>query len=125
MDVELVQDLRRNVVVVAEKRKQQMLRADHIGLVELGLEVGDLEDLFRLLRQRNIADGEGSSGCADSVLDRFLQLVEVDAEISEDLHGNAFALADDPEEQMLRADIVVPQPECFFAAEADDILNSV
>ena len=125
MDVELVKDLRGDIVVVPEERKEQMLRADDIRFVELRLEIGDFQDLFGLFRQRDIADGQRPAGGPDRILDRLLQLVEVHAEIPEDLDGNPFPFPDDAEEQVLRPDVVVTEPEGLFAAQPDDILHSV
>ena len=123
MDVELVEDLSGDVVVVAEEREEQMLGPDDVRLVELGLEVGDLQDLLGLLRQRDVADRQRPAGGPDRVLDRLLQLVQVHAEVAEDLHGDPFSLPDHTEEEMLRPDVVVPEPESLLAAEPDDILH--
>src|SRR5689334_7568567 len=102
-----------------------MLRPDDVGLVELRLEIGDLEDLLRLFRQGDVADRERPARGADGVLDRFLQLVKIDAEVPKDFDRDSFPLAYHAEQKMLCPDIVVTQPECLLTAEADDILNAV
>ena len=50
-------------------------------------------------------------------------LVEVHAERLKDARGDALALADQPEQQMLRADVVVPKPAGFVDGQLDDALG--
>ncbi len=51
-------------------------------------------------------------------------LVEADAEAFEDAGGDAFAFADEAEEQVLRADVVVAEATCFIHCEFDDFLGA-
>ncbi len=74
MNVELVEDLCRNVVIVAEQREEKVFRADDIRLVQFRLEIGDLQDLFGLFCERDIADGQRSTGSPDRVFYGLLQL---------------------------------------------------
>src|SRR5690606_19273743 len=121
----LLEDLRGDVLVVAEQAQQQVLGPNHVALVELGLEVGDLEHRLGLLRERDVADGEGAAGGAHGVLDGLLQLEEVAPEVAEDLHGDPLAFADDAEEEVFGADVVVPEPDGFLPAVGDDVADSV
>ncbi len=111
----LLKDLGRNVLLVAQEREQEVLGPDHVRLIELGLEVGDLEDLLSLLRERDGADRERPAGRADGVLDGLLELEKVTSEVSEDLDGDPLALADDPEQEVLGPDVVVPEPDRLLA----------
>ena len=121
----LLQDLGRHVLVVAEERQEQVLGPDHVGLVELGLEVGDLEDLLGLLRERDVPDGQRPAGRADRVLDGLLELEQVAPEVPEDLDGDPLALADDPEQQVLGADVVVPEPDRLLTGVRDHVADAV
>ncbi len=51
-------------------------------------------------------------------------LVEVDAERLEDAGGDALALADEAEEQVLGADVVVTQATRFVDGQLDDALGA-
>ena len=125
MDVELVEDLRGDIVVVPQERQEQVLRPDDIRLVQLRFEIGDLQDLFRLFGQRDVADRERPARRPDRILDGLLQLVEIHAEIPENLDRDPFPFADDAEQQVLRPDVIMTEAEGLFAAEPDDILHSV
>ena len=50
-------------------------------------------------------------------------LVEVDAERLEDAGGDALALADEAEQQVLRADVVVAEPAGLVDGQLDDALR--
>src|ERR1051326_6321153 len=104
MDVELVKNLGCDVVVVPQERYKEMFRSDDVGFIKLGFEIGDLEDLLGLLGERDVADRQRSAGGAHRVLDRFLQFIEIDSEVPEDLYGDSLPLADDAEQQMFSAD---------------------
>jgi hypothetical protein len=51
-------------------------------------------------------------------------LVEVHAEALEDTGGDSLALADEPEQQVLGADVVVPEAACLVDRQLDDPLRS-
>ena len=54
---------------------------------------------------------------ADDELDRGADLTELHAEVVEDLCGDAVALADEAEEQVLRANVVVVEALRFLLCE--------
>ena len=57
-------------------------------------------------------------------LDDFLtDASEVRAELDEHLRGNAFALTDEAEQNVLGADVAVTQLQCFTEAELEDLLR--
>src|ERR1051326_9551330 len=53
------------------------------------------------------------------VLDLLPDAVEVEPEVVEHRRGNALALADDPEQQVLGADVVVLETRRFLARQVD------
>ena len=102
-----------------------MLRPDHVTLVQLGLEVGDLEHLFGLLGQGNVSHSQRPASAANRVLDGLLQFEEIASQVAKDLDGNAFTFADDTEQEMLRTDVVVTETNGLFAAVGDDVTDAV
>ena len=52
-------------------------------------------------------------------------LVELDAHVVEDARGDAIALADEAQEQMLSADVVVVEPLRFFLSKRQDLASAV
>ena len=59
-------------------------------------------------------------------MDRFhhaAQLFHIHLQPSKDLHGVAFTLADDAQQDVLDADIVVPQAQCFLTTVRDDVAH--
>ena len=61
MNIVLMENLGRDVVIIPQQGQQQMLCTNNIGFVEFCLKIGDLENLFGLFCQRNIADGKRSA----------------------------------------------------------------
>ena len=102
-----------------------MLSADDVRLVQLGLEIGDFEHLLCLLRQWDVSDRQRSAHRTHRILDRALELPELNAEIAQNLNTDTLALADNPEEQVLGANVIVSETQCFLPAKADHILYSV
>ena len=102
-----------------------MLGANDIRLVELCLEIRYLQNLFGLFGKGDVANRQGSAGCPDSIFNRLLQFVKIDPEIPKDLHSYSFTFPDDAKEEVLRAYVIVAQPEGFLAAKPDNILNPI
>ena len=42
----------------------------------------------------------------------------------EDANGSAFTFTNDAEQEVLYANVVVPQPQGFFSAVSDDVLHA-
>ncbi len=62
---------------------------------------------------------------ADDLLDLAAHGLERDAERLERLGGDAFALVDQPEQDVLGADVVVVEQACFFLRQDDDTAGPV
>jgi hypothetical protein len=120
-----MQDLRGDIIVVTQERQEQVLRADDVRFIELGFEVRDLQYLLRLFSERDVADRKRAARSPDGILDRFLQLVKVYSEITEDLDGDPFAFSYDPKQKVFGTNVIMTEPESFLAAESDHILNPV
>src|SRR5690625_7159247 len=102
-----------------------MLRSDHIALVQLRLEVRDFQDLLGLLGQWYVARRECAARAANRVFDRLAQLEQVTSEIAEDFDCDSFAFPDDAQQQVLGADIVMPEAQRLLPAIPDHIAPPV
>ena len=77
-----------------------------------------------LLRFVSAGLGPGCAGLAEDADDLVANLVEVDAQRLEHAGGDALALADEAQQQMLRADVVVPQAAGLVDGQLDDPLGA-
>ena len=68
--------------------------------------------------------GRGARALAEDVDDLVADLVEVHAEALEDTGGDALALADEPEEQVLGADVVVAEAARLVDRQLDHALRA-
>ena len=91
------------------------------GLREVDAELVDRGGLAGALRLRGRARGRALRQDADDLV---ADLVEVDAEALEDAGGDALALADEAEQQVLRADVVVAEAAGLVDRELDDALRA-
>ena len=73
-------------------------------------------------READVAD-DHALAAADDELDRVAHLVQLDAEVGEDLRGDALTLAHEPEQQVLGADVVVVKPSRFVLCKDQDFLR--
>ena len=94
--------------------------AGRIGQVDAELVEG------RCLRRplRLLGRGGAARALAQDVDDLVAHLVEVDAEALEHAGGDALALADEPEEQVLGADVVVAEAARLVDGQLDDALRA-
>ena len=84
-----------------------MLRADIIVIVQSRLIDRELQHALGARREGDLPDRQRTALGRDHVLDCLLDLVEVDAEPLQCLRSDALALANDPEQEMLRPDVIV------------------
>ena len=108
----------------AQQSEQDVFGA-HVGVVEaFGLLAGESEDLFDARRVRNVADHLGLVPAADLFLDLHADGLHVETHLLENIHGNSLAEFDQPEEQMLGADIVVIKAISLLAGQGQHLLRS-
>ena len=100
-----------------------MLGADIVVAETAGLVNGELNDLLGARGKADLAH-DGAIAAADDELDGGTDLVELHAEVREDLRGHPFALADEAQEQVLGADIVVVEAERFLLGKREDAPGS-
>ena len=103
--------------------EQQVLGADVVVAERARLLDRQLEHALGARRERDLADGHGAARGAHHVLDLLADAVEIEPEVVEHRRGDALALADDAEQQVLGADVVVLQPRRFLARQVDDLAD--
>ena len=64
-------------------------------------------------------------GVAGGLLERKLQLVDAHAQLTQQAQGGAFAFANHAQQQVLGADIVVPQADGLLPAQGNNLLDAV
>ena len=97
---------RGDALALTHEAQQQVLGADVVVAQSPRLVHRQLDHLLGARGQPDLAD-DHPIAAADDELDRAADLVQLDAEIVEDLRGDALALTDETEQQVLRPDVVV------------------
>ena len=85
---------------------------------------GQLDDPLGARGQADLAD-DRAIATTDDELDRGPDLGELDVHVLEDARGDALALADEAQEQVLRADVVVVEPLRFVLSKRQDFARAV
>ena len=101
-----------------------MLRADVVVSEPAGFVDRQLDDALRARRQADLAD-DRPVAAADDELDRRPDLGQLDVHVLEDARGHALALADEPKQQVLRADVVVVEPLRFVLSKCQDFAGTI
>ena len=105
-DPERLEDARGDTFALADQTQQQMLGADVVVIQATCFVNRQLDHLLGTRSQTNVARNRAVAA-TDDELDCAAHLVELDAEIAEDLGSNTFPLADETEQQVLGAYVVV------------------
>ena len=102
-----------DALALAHEAEQQVFGADVVVVEPSRLVDRQLDDFLGARGQANIA-GHRSITAADDELDGAAHLVQLDAEIAQHLGRDALALADQAEQQVLSADVVVVEALRFL-----------
>jgi hypothetical protein len=115
---ELLQHLGGDALALADQPQQDVLGAD---VVVPELERLAQRELQHLLRPRGEGDvpGRGGLALADDLLHLLAHTLQRDPERLERLRGDALALVDQPEQDVLGADVVVVEHPGLFLREDD------
>ena len=105
-DAQALEHARGDALALTDEPEQQVLGADVVVVEAPRLVHRQLDHLLGARGQPDVA-GDRAVAAADDELDRAAHLVQVDAEIGEDLRRHALALTDEPEQQVLGTDVVV------------------
>ena len=89
--------------LLLRRGEQQVLGADVLVAHAPGLLGGVLEDLLPALRRRHVAEDEAALALGQAALDLGLHLLEGDLDPLQGLHGHALPVAEQREDDVLRA----------------------
>ena len=113
-----------DALALTDEAEQQVLGADVVVAELERLAQRELEHLLGPGRERRCAAG-GGARWADRLLHLLPDRLERDPERLERLGGDAFALVDQPEQDVLGAEEVVIEEPCFLLGEDQDSSGSV
>ena len=118
--VEVEQDPRGDALVLADEAEQDVLGADVVVAERQRLAQRELEHLLGARRERDLA-GRDLVALADDARDLRAHLFHGDVERLEDAGSEALLLAEQAEQDVLGADVVVLQRACLVLGENDDL----
>src|SRR5215217_8737772 len=120
VDVEVGEHAGRDALALPNQPEQDVLGA-YVVVSELqGLPERQLQDLLRARRERRLG-ASAFLAVADDALDLLAHLIEVHVERVESLRGDAFVFAQEAEEQVLRAYVVVVEMTGLVLREHHDL----
>ncbi len=118
--VEVEQDAGGDALVLADQAQQDVLGADVVVAQGQSLAKGQLEDLLRARRERDLPGGDLLTG-ADDPHDLCADALDGDVQRFENASGEALLLAEQPEQDVLGADVVVLESARLLLREDDDL----
>ena len=121
---ELHEHLRGDAFALADEPEQDVLGADVVVAELQRLAQRQLEDLLRARRERDVTRRRGAA-VADDLLDLRAHGLERDAERLERLGGDALALVDQAEQDVLGPDVVVVEQARFLLRQDDHSAGSI
>ena len=124
VDVQIFQHPRGDAVAFAEQAQQDVFGADVSVIQRLGFLGGEGENLLHARRVRNVADHLLIRAGADLFLDFHADGFEIQAELLQDVDGDALAQLDQAEQQMFGADKIVVEAVGFFARQRQHLLGA-
>ncbi len=121
--IQALQDACSHTLTLPQEPQQQVLSTD-VGVVEgLGLLAGQSQDFFHPRGVRNITRGFSVRAHADLLFDSGTHGVQVKAKPLQHANGNALAQVDQPQQQVLGADIIVVKAIGLFARQGKHLLS--
>src|SRR4051794_6870507 len=121
---ELHQDLGGGALTLAGQAQQDVLGADVVVAELQGLAQRELQHLLRPRGEGDVT-GRGLLALADDLLDLLADALERDAQGLQCLGGDAFALVDQAQEDVLGADVVVVEHPGLFLGQDNNAAGSV
>ena len=122
--VEVEQDAGGDALVLTHQAEQDVLGADVVVAERERLAQRQLEHLLGARRERDLAGGDLLAG-ADDPHHLGADALDGDVERLEDAGGQALLLAQQPEQDVLGADVVVLERARLFLGQDDDLTGSL
>ncbi len=123
-DAHRAEDAGGDALRLVDETEQQVFGADVVVFEGLGFLAGTFEGAFGARGQPHLASGRGLAP-ADEGFDRGADGGKADAHPFQHASGDAAALADQAEQEVFRADVVVPEPLGFVLSEREDLASTV
>ena len=124
VDVERLEHAGGDALALAEQAEQDVLGAD-VGVVErLRFLAGERQDLLHARRVGNAALGLRLLAGAHLLFHGGAHGLEVEAHLLQHAHGDALPQLDQPEQDVLGADIVVVEAVGFLAGQREHLLGA-
>src|SRR5215212_6973808 len=124
VDAERLEDARGDALALADEAEEQVLRADVVVAEAARLVDRELDHALRARGQADLADNRTVTA-ADDELDGRADLRQLDVHVLEDAGGDALALTNETEQEMLRADVVVVEPLRLVLGKGQDLACAV
>ena len=124
VDPERLEHAGGDALALPDEAEEQVLRADVVVTEAARLVDRQLDDPLGSRRQADLAD-DRPIAAADDELDRRPDLGQLDVHVLEDARRDAFALADEAQEQVLRPDVVVVEPLRLVLCQCQDLARAI
>ena len=124
VDAQALEHARGDSLALADEAQQQVLGTDVVVAQAPCLVDGQLDDALGARGEADLAD-DRAIAATDDELDRGADLGQLDVHVLEHARGDALALAHEPEQQMLGADVVVIEALRLILREGEDFSRPV
>ena len=124
VDAERFEDTGGDPLALTDEAQEQVLRADVVVAEATGFVDREFDDPLGARRQADLAD-DRAIAAADDELDGGPDLGQLDVHVLEHTGRHTFALADEAQEQMLRADVVVVEPLRLVLSQCQDLACAI
>src|SRR5690606_2743079 len=124
VDSETLENAGGDAFTLANEAEQQVFRPDVVVVEPPGLIDRELDDLLRAGGQADLTH-DHALAAPDDELDRRAHLGQLDTHVVQDLGRNAVTFSYEPEQEMLRPDVVVVEPLRFFLGERQDFAGTI
>ena len=124
VDAQALQHAGGDALALADQPEEQVLGTDVVVAQPPRLVDGKLDDPLGARRQPDLAD-DRSVAAADDEFDGGADLGELDVHVLEHARGDALALANEAEEQVLGTDVVVVEALGLILREGEDLARPV
>ena len=113
-----------DALTLADEAEKEMLGADVVVAEPAGFVDRELDDPLGARRQPDLAH-DRSIAPPDDELDRCPDLRQLDIHVLEHARGHPLTLADEAEEEVLGADVVVVEPLRFVLSQGQDLPRAI
>ena len=125
LQTQIHQHLGGDAFLLAEQAEQDVLGADIVVVEVAGLFHRVLDDLFGPRRLRQLAHRDHVGSALDELFDFEADLAQIDVEVFQDVGGDAAAFLDQPQQDVLGANVFVVKALRFLVGQLHDLAGAV